>query len=126
MAASLGELGRAGSVSFDLATEDHRCATLEARLVHGAPTDQTVDHPVLAVCTLTRGSRDRLQSLRAPHGLTKAEARVAVQIAEGQGPMEIAASTGQSITTVRTHLASVRRKLGVRRQAQVAARELGL
>lgn len=118
---ALDRLAGTGSLALDLVSEDRRCATLELRLVHGAATDQQVEHPVYAVGTLTRGPRDRERALRALYGLTAAEARVAVRIAEGQTPSQIVALTGLSITTVRTHLAAARQKLEVSRQAQIAA-----
>lgn len=122
----LAGLADAGSLRFDLATSHGRCATLESRLVHGAATDRAADHPVFAVCTLTAGPRDREQALREVFGLTPTEARVAMQIADGQAPGAISQRSGQSIATVRTHVAAVRQKMGVTRQAQIASRVLSL
>lgn len=122
----LGELPRSGSIGLDLSTADQRCATLDLRLVHGAATDRAADHEVLAVCTLNVGPRDRLQALRKLYGLTAAEARVALRIAEGHSLAAIAAESELAIATVRTQVAAVRQKLGVSRQAQIVARVLAL
>ena len=52
-------------------------------------------------------------------GLTEAEARVAALLADGHSPDTIAQLNGTSITTVRTQLVQVFRKLGVARQNDV-------
>ena len=51
--------------------------------------------------------------------LTPAEARVAVRLARGQGIAEIAAESGRSIETVRSHIKSILVKTGVDRQSQL-------
>lgn len=53
-------------------------------------------------------------------GLTPAEAAVAVAIAEGRAPADIAAEHGVAISTIRAQLNSVFAKMGVSRQAEVA------
>ncbi len=54
-------------------------------------------------------------------GLTPAEAAVAVAVAEGRAPAEIAAEHGVARSTIRAQLNSVFAKMGVSRQAGVAA-----
>ena len=51
--------------------------------------------------------------------LTPAEAKVAVQIAEGLVPDEIATKNGTRVSTVRSQLSNVLAKLGVARQADI-------
>lgn len=60
--------------------------------------------------------------------LTSAELRVLRALASGLGPREIAAESGQSLHTVRTHVANAIAKLGVsgRREAIAAAARSGL
>lgn len=53
-------------------------------------------------------------------GLTPAETRVALFVAEGGTVSEYAKETRTSLQTVRTHLKAVFRKTGVRRQAELA------
>lgn len=52
-------------------------------------------------------------------GLTQAEARVAIEIARGDGRHAAAARLGLSVNTVRTHLNSIFGKTGVSRQAEL-------
>lgn len=59
-------------------------------------------------------------------GLSPAEARIAVLIAEGQTPRQIAAATSRGYGTVRTHLKHMYAKLGVSRQLEVAQIVLAL
>lgn len=59
-------------------------------------------------------------------GLTPAESQVAVQLAGGRAPKEIAQASGCAITTVRSHLARVMEKTGARRQAELVQLLLAL
>jgi DNA-binding CsgD family transcriptional regulator len=52
-------------------------------------------------------------------GLSPAEARVAAALLTGKTLAEIAASSGVRITTVRTQLASILKKVGAERQADL-------
>jgi DNA-binding CsgD family transcriptional regulator len=54
------------------------------------------------------------------HGLTQAEAAVALEIARGDGRAATAARLGIRETTVRSHLTSIFDKVGVHRQAELA------
>ena len=53
-------------------------------------------------------------------GLTPTEAEIAIQLAQGRTPRQIAAATGREYSTVRTHLKHIFSKLGVSRQFEVA------
>lgn len=66
------------------------------------------------------GTRERVARLAARHGLTPAEAAVAVEIAKGDGRAAVAARLGIRETTVRSHLSSIFDKLGIHRQAELA------
>lgn len=52
--------------------------------------------------------------------LTPAEAAVAVGVARGRTPAQLAQDHGVSVTTIRTQLAAVFGKMGVKRQAELA------
>jgi DNA-binding CsgD family transcriptional regulator len=54
------------------------------------------------------------------YALTPAEARVALEVAQGRGLRQAAAALGVSPNTVRTHLHHVFQKTGTRRQAELA------
>ena len=64
--------------------------------------------------------------VQAALGLTPAEAAIAVLLAEGRTPREIAAATGRRYSTVRTHLKHIYARLGVSRQLGVAQLVLAL
>ncbi len=119
-------LRQASSLQVSLVDVEGSAATLDMRLVLGAATDPIAVHPALAVCTLNPGPRNLAQVLRARHGLTAAESRTAVQIAEGRTAGEIVAASGLSMATVRTHIAAALSKLGLTRQSQLVAHVLTL
>ena len=58
--------------------------------------------------------------------LTPAESLLAVMLADGHSPREIASSTGRTEGTVRWHLKQVFRKQGISRQADLVGRVLSL
>ncbi|HYD46763.1 MAG TPA: helix-turn-helix transcriptional regulator [Terriglobales bacterium] len=60
------------------------------------------------------------EALRRRYGLSRAELRVALGIAQGQSPREIAAEQFVSVYTVRAHLRSIFGKTGVKRQSALA------
>lgn len=62
------------------------------------------------------------QALRESFGLTPAEARIALLLAEGRSNKEIADRLASSPSTVRRHTERVLQKLGVRTRAGVASR----
>jgi DNA-binding CsgD family transcriptional regulator len=110
-----------GSSTLDLVDDTRRAATLELRAVPGARTDHIAQHRAVAVATLRSGPRDKARALREIHGLTPAETRVALQIAEGRSAAAIAEQSGLAITTLRTHIAATLAKLGLGRQAELVA-----
>lgn len=126
IAAWLGPLRQASSLQVPLVDGEGSAATLDMRLVQGAATDPIAAHPALAVCTLNPGPRNLAQVLRTRHGLTAAESRVAVQIAQGRTAGEIVAASGLSMATVRSHISAALSKLGLTRQSQLVARVLAL
>jgi len=63
----------------------------------------------------------RLGGIRRVHGLTEREVEVLLAVAQGCSDKEIAAQLFVSQSTVKTHLRSIYRKLGVRNRAQAAA-----
>lgn len=65
------------------------------------------------------------QWLVSERGLTASEAAIALAVARGRAPSEIAGERGASIGTVRNQLKRAMAKLGVHRQAELAA-ELAL
>jgi len=110
----------------DLVNAERQCATLELMPVEGAAAAAFAQYPVAAIACLRRGARSKTIALRQLHGLTTAEAKVALQIAEGRRAADIARQSGLSITTIRTQLSGAMAKLGADRQAQLVARVLAL
>jgi DNA-binding CsgD family transcriptional regulator len=52
-------------------------------------------------------------------GLSAAESRLAIALLEGKALPEIAAAAGVKITTLRTQMQSIYRKVGVERQSEL-------
>jgi DNA-binding CsgD family transcriptional regulator len=79
--------------------------------------------PAALVCATDLGARADLpeQQIRRIFGLTAAETRVAMAIAQGDSLAELAGSLGISINTVNNHLARIFDKTETRRQAQLAS-----
>lgn len=115
-----------GRMAMDLVAPDRRCASLSLLPIQGAVSDRIAQHAAACVGVLSRGPRERAQALRDVHGLTAAEARVAMHLADGKAAAEIAAQQQLTLNTVRTHIASALGKLGLRRQAQLVAAVLAL
>jgi DNA-binding CsgD family transcriptional regulator len=113
-------------LALDLVSEDRRCASLGLMSVHGAISDHIAQHPAVAVATLKPGPRDVATALRTLHGLTPAEARTALLLVGGKTAADICTQTGQSMATVRSHIAAALGKLGLQRQAQLVARVMAL
>ena len=59
------------------------------------------------------------QTLHGLYDLTPAEARVAIALANGQSPKQIAAGQDVTVDTVRSHLKSLYAKMGVNKQQDV-------
>ncbi|MCY4645666.1 MAG: helix-turn-helix transcriptional regulator [Gammaproteobacteria bacterium] len=79
--------------------------------------------PVAALVLVAEAARRQTvigPDLLAAHlGLTRAEARVAVMLAEGKSVRDIAESTGRGTSTIRTHVQRMFRKLGIARQTDL-------
>lgn len=96
-----------------------------------APSDQRLVEDLLGVLPPephddAGESQSLVYALQQRHGLTRAEARVAVRLAEGLSVADIARALHVSVETVRTHLKRAYGKLGVRRQAELVRAVLGL
>ena len=103
-----------------------RSASLDIYPVPGAVGPGLAQHAAVALCHLQAGPRDRERALVQVYGLTATEARVARLLAEGSTPAAMADTMQVRLSTVRTHLAALRVKLGVRKQTQIVALVLGL
>jgi DNA-binding CsgD family transcriptional regulator len=69
-----------------------------------------------------RRAERRREALKERYGLTRAEARLALEIAKGDGRAAAAARAGISVNTARTHLVSIFSKMGVQRQSELIRR----
>jgi DNA-binding CsgD family transcriptional regulator len=97
-----------------------RCDGLPPYVLTVAPlrTDMAVDHRRYTLIVVVDPERHcpSDKDLAEFFGLSPAEARLAAALLTGKTLSEIAASTGTRITTLRTQLGSILRKVGVRRQ----------
>jgi len=66
-----------------------------------------------------RAPRSGQETLRAVYGLTPAESRVALLLADGHSPRQICERIGVTENTVRTQIKSIFSKTGVRRQSEL-------
>ncbi len=113
--------GRAGG-SVPLPMPDGASSRNLVVLPSTNPLDWTLSRPPAAVA-FTRGppaaSASRA-SLQRAFALTDAEADLALRIASGQSLGAVAAASGRSRNTLRTHLARLMEKTGTHRQTQLA------
>jgi DNA-binding CsgD family transcriptional regulator len=81
-----------------------------------------IDRPTAFVHIADRAAAltARRARIAETHGLTQAEAAVALEIARGDGRAATAERLGIRETTVRSHLTSIFDKVGVHRQAELA------
>lgn len=81
-----------------------------------------IDRPAALLHIAEPGGADAARKARlvADHGLTPAEAAVAIEVAKGDGRSAAATRLGLRASTVRTHLMAIFDKLGVHRQAELA------
>jgi len=89
-------------------------ARRDADVCHGIPV------AILFVDDPDMRSRDKKERLASRYGLTPAEARLAVEIAKGDGKHAAARRCGISYNTARIHLMHIFAKTGVGRQAELA------
>ena len=90
---------------------------LPFRRPDGAPSAQAV----LLLHDPARRNPALPAQLMEVYGLSPAEAQVAVALADGQSPADIARHRAASINTVRSQLASAMAKTAVSRQADLVA-----
>jgi DNA-binding CsgD family transcriptional regulator len=67
----------------------------------------------------------QVQRFASERGLTQAEANILQQLIDGLTPMQIAVEQDISIATVRTHIARLHEKCGVRRTLDLIRLALG-
>jgi DNA-binding CsgD family transcriptional regulator len=88
--------------------------------LRGLDIDET--HPIRAIvfiCDTTTHTRPTRETLMAHFGLTPAEYRVAILLADGHGPNIIAQMLGVTRNTLKSQLSSIFRKTNTSRQAQL-------
>jgi DNA-binding CsgD family transcriptional regulator len=78
-------------------------------------------HAILVVTDPERERQLQLERLRHRFGLTVAEARLALEIARGDGRQAAARRVGITLATARTSLQHIFEKVGVHRQAELVA-----
>ena len=96
--------------ALPLIIDCHRLRTAET-----AP----VNHALLVMHDLQDAPPLNLRLLVESFGLTRAEARVAGLLAEGESPADICLILDLAMGTIRTHLRVIAGKLGVTRQSEV-------
>jgi DNA-binding CsgD family transcriptional regulator len=79
-------------------------------------------HAMLIASNCWRRDGSLEQRLRALHNLSPSEATLAVAIAAGDTPAEIAEKRGVALATVRTQIKNIAAKLGCNRQSEIVAR----
>ncbi|MEU6407325.1 response regulator transcription factor [Microbispora sp. NPDC046933] len=95
--------------------------------VRAAVAGDTLISPSVTVRLLRHVTGDGPRHTPPPEPLTEREIEIAGQVAEGKTNADIAAELFISPGTVKTHVASIQRKLGVRNRVGIAVRawELG-
>jgi DNA-binding CsgD family transcriptional regulator len=100
--------------TLPLIIDCHRLRTTE--LMHDGAVR---DHALLVMHDLQDAPPIDLRLLIESFGLTRAEARVASLLAEGESPADICLILDLAMGTIRTHLRVIAGKLGVTRQSEV-------
>lgn len=93
-------------------------------VLHSVPVEgesETDPHMVLILVGLDVSPAPNPAALQRMFGLTEAEAKLAIQIARGNTPAEIATANGVTMATVRSQLSSVLAKTQTERQAELVA-----
>ncbi len=79
------------------------------------------DCAVIMIRNLPEMAQMRSKAAATLYALTPSEVRVLEALLKGLTPQEVASFTGTKITTVRTQIAAVLSKVGVKRQAELMA-----
>ncbi|NAS25023.1 response regulator [Herbidospora sp. NEAU-GS84] len=108
---------RAGACGF-LLKDSGPALLIEA--VRAAAAGDALVSPSVTVRLLAHLSRPR-QPVSPPESLTDRELDVVRLVARGKTNQEVAAELFVSLSTVKTHMASVQTKLGLRNRVEVAA-----
>lgn len=100
---------------------DNGCVVLEVMPLPRREHTFGFEPRALVVCNQRRDCGDQIQSLlQSIHGLTTAEATVALMLAEGCSPERISAMRNTSLATVRTQIRAIYSKTGIHRQNELA------
>lgn len=101
----------------------NRCEPSGLLIVHSVPIKEAGVHKraVLILLDLNTALEPAPEPLQKIFGLTRAESRLASEMAKGRSLDEIATSTDVAIGTVRKQLASIYAKTGTHRQARLVA-----
>lgn len=86
-----------------------------------APLPGSREAAILFLREQTGNTSPRPEALQTLYGFTPAEAEIAVRLAAGADPEEIAAGKGITMNTLRTHLKSIMSKADVHRQGELVA-----
>src|SRR5438105_12448799 len=83
-------------------------------------TEVDMSRPLTLILSIVSNARPPTErDLAELFGLSPAESRLTVALLAGKTMREIATDSGVQITTLRTQLSSVLRKVGVRRQTEL-------
>jgi len=100
--------------------------TMLAEAVHAAARGDALIAPSITVRLLETFAASQQGTPAAPaEPLTEREQHVLAEVARGLGNTEIAAELHISLSTVKTHIASIMNKIGARNRVEVAIWALG-
>ena len=100
--------------------------TMLAEAVHAAARGDALIAPSITVRLLETFAGSQQDAPAAPaEPLTEREQHVLAEVARGLGNTEIAAELHISLSTVKTHIASIMNKIGARNRVEVAIWALG-
>ena len=100
--------------------------TMLAEAVHAAARGDALSAPRITVRLLETFAASQQGTPAAPaEPLTEREQHVLAEVARGLGNTEIAAELHISLSTVKTHIASIMNKIGARNRVEVAIWALG-
>ena len=130
LAAALPPLGRAARSGSMTVRRPPGMARLVLH-VNPVPANRGADdtRPVAALILITEPGNvpaPDADLVAAALGLTPAESRVAVMLAEGKDVRAIAAAAGRQVNTIRFHVKQIHRKLGISRRGELVRLVLSL